>query len=109
MKTEHQEMIGKIIGVVLVVPLIFVAYLTYKLVIKGGIAWVMMKLGLDPAYAGIAGFVIGALVIAAIAKLGAPLWAKIDAWVDEDDPDSGSNRMLAEYEEKKRNKAGREI
>ncbi len=109
MKTEHQEIVGKIIGWVLIVPLIFVAYLAYKLVIKGGIAWVMMQLGLDPAYAGLAGLLIGALVIAVIAKLGAPLWAKIDAWVDEDDPESGSNRMLAEYEEKKRNKSGREL
>ena len=105
MTTKQQEIIGWII----VVPMIFVGYLAYKLVIKGGIAWGMMQLGLDPAYAGLAGLLIGALVIAGIAKLGAPLWAKIDAWADEDDPESGSNRMLAEYEEKKRKKAGQEI
>ena len=102
MKTEHQELIGKVIGVVLVVPMIFVGYFAYKLVIKVAIGWGLVKLGLDPAYAGLAALVLGALLIAAIAKWLAPYGKKIEDWLDEDNPDSGSNRILAEYEEKQR-------
>jgi hypothetical protein len=94
------EKIGKWVGILLIFPLMFLGYVAYKIVIKGMIAYGLIKLGLDPVWAGIAALIIGLAVLAAIAHLLTPLGNKILAWADEDDPESGSNKLLEKHKKK---------
>lgn len=92
------------VAIAAVFPIMIGLYLLYKIFVKVAIAGLLVKVGMNPAWAGLIGLLLGIIVVAVIAQMTKPIWEKFEKWADEDDPQSGSNQMLAEYEAKKNKK-----
>lgn len=98
-KRSRADKVGTWIGYFLLAPMLVLIYFAYKILVKGGLVYGLIQLGVDPRWAGILGIILGIIVLYGLAYLFKPIWRKIDAWADNDiDKSSGKERIKEDSE-----------